>query len=55
MRRGFAIVRRPDGRALVDAADAPPGTRLQVELARGELTARVESENADGGKQIGLF
>jgi exodeoxyribonuclease VII large subunit len=55
MRRGFAIVRRPDGKALVDAADAPPGTRLQVELARGELTARVESEQADGGKQIGLF
>lgn len=55
MRRGFAIVRRPDGKALVDAADAPPGTRLQVELARGELTARVESEKADGGKQIGLF
>ncbi len=55
MRRGFAIVRRPDGKTLVDAADAPPGTRLQVELARGELTARVESETADGGKQIGLF
>jgi exodeoxyribonuclease VII large subunit len=55
MRRGFAIVRRPDGKALVDAADAPPGTRLHVELARGELTARVESEQADGGKQIGLF
>lgn len=55
MRRGFALVRRPDGKPLVDAADAPPGTRLHVELARGDLHARVEPENVDGGKQIGLF
>jgi len=55
LRRGFAIVRRPDGKPLVDAADAPPGTRLGVELARGQLTARVESGNAEDGKQIGLF
>jgi exodeoxyribonuclease VII large subunit len=55
LRRGFAIVRRPDGKPLVDPAEAPPGTRLRVELARGDLTARVEPDGNDGGEQIGLF
>ena len=55
LRRGFAIVRGPNGAPLVDPADAPPGTRLQIEVARGELAARVEAEGTDGGKQIGLF
>ncbi len=55
LRRGFAIVHAPDGKPLVDPADAPPGTRLRVELARGDLTARVESDGKHGGEQIGLF
>jgi exodeoxyribonuclease VII large subunit len=55
LRRGFAIVHGPDGKPLVDPADAPPGTRLHVELARGDLTARVEPDGNDGGEQIGLF
>ena len=55
LHRGFAIVRRPDGKALTDPSDAPPGTRLRVEVARGELTARVEAGGTDGGEQIGLF
>jgi exodeoxyribonuclease VII large subunit len=55
LRRGFAIVRRPDGEPLLDPAEAPPGTRLQIEVARGELRARVESEQSNGGEQIGLF
>lgn len=55
LRRGFAIVRRPDGRALIDPVDAPPGTRLRVEVARGNLSARVEADGTDGGEQIGLF
>jgi exodeoxyribonuclease VII large subunit len=55
LRRGFAIVRRPGGEPLVDPAEAPPGTRLQIEVARGELTARVESEGTNGGEQIDLF
>ena len=55
LRRGFAIVRRPGGAVLVDPAEAPRGTRLRIELARGELTARVEAEGTDGGEQIGLF
>ncbi|HEY4441383.1 MAG TPA: exodeoxyribonuclease VII large subunit [Candidatus Elarobacter sp.] len=55
LRRGFAIVRRPGGEPLEDPADAPAGTRLRIEVARGELTARVEPEGKDGGEQIGLF
>jgi exodeoxyribonuclease VII large subunit len=55
LRRGYAIVERGDGRLLLDPADAPPGTRLRVQLARGELAARVEAEQTDAGKQIDLF
>ena len=55
LRRGFAIVRGPSGAPLVDPAEAPAGTRLRIEVARGELAARVEPEGTDGGKQIGLF
>jgi exodeoxyribonuclease VII large subunit len=55
LRRGYAIVERDGGGVVVDPADAPPGTRLHVRLARGELTARVERTEPDGGKQIGLF
>jgi exodeoxyribonuclease VII large subunit len=55
LRRGFAIVRGPNGAPVVDPAEAPSGTRLRIEVARGELTARVEAEGTDGGKQIGLF
>jgi len=39
--RGYAIV-RSGGIALRDATNAAPGERVEVELARGRLTARVE-------------
>ncbi len=39
--RGYAIV-RSDGFALRDAVDAAPGGRVDIELARGSLTAQVE-------------
>jgi exodeoxyribonuclease VII large subunit len=55
LRRGFAIVHGPDGKPVVDPAQAPPGTRLRIELARGDLAARVEPDGDDGGEQIGLF
>ncbi len=55
LRRGYAIVERFGGGILVDPADAPPGTRVRVRLARGELAARVERSEPDGGEQIGLF
>lgn len=54
LKRGYAII-RAGGRVVRDAAAAPPGTRIEAELARGTLRARVEREGADGGEQIGLF
>jgi exodeoxyribonuclease VII large subunit len=54
LQRGYAIVRVGE-RLLRDPADAPPGSQISAELARGTLYARVERETADGGKQIGLF
>lgn len=41
LERGYAIV-RAEGIALRDATQAPIGTRLDVQLARGALAARVE-------------
>jgi exodeoxyribonuclease VII large subunit len=54
LQRGYAIVRSGD-RLLRDPADAPPGTPISAELARGTLYARVERDTTDDGKQIGLF
>jgi len=54
LKRGYAIV-RSGGRVVRDAADAPPGTIVEAELARGTLVARVERAGAEGGDQIGLF
>jgi exodeoxyribonuclease VII large subunit len=43
LERGYAIVQRHDGGALItDAARAPPGTRIDVRLARGTLAATVD-------------
>ncbi|MFD1214272.1 exodeoxyribonuclease VII large subunit [Arthrobacter sp. GCM10027362] len=39
--RGYAVVQLPDGAVLRDAQDAPPGTRLRVRVAVGELAADV--------------
>ncbi len=40
LERGYAIVSNPSG-ILKDPADAPPGSRIHVRLARGELDAQV--------------
>ena len=41
--RGYAIVRRADdGRIVRDPADAPPGTRLALRVAKGELPATAD-------------
>jgi exodeoxyribonuclease VII large subunit len=40
--RGYAIASRPDGTILRDAAEAPPGTAIEVRLATGHLRAKVE-------------
>lgn len=46
--RGYAIVRvAPDGRILRDPVDAPPGSSLEIRVARGGLSATVDG--ADGG------
>jgi exodeoxyribonuclease VII large subunit len=43
--RGYAIVRRRDDAAIVRApGDAPPGTRLLVRVARGELPATADED-----------
>ena len=41
--RGYAIVRRADdGRIVRDPADAVPGTRLALRIAKGELPATAD-------------
>jgi exodeoxyribonuclease VII large subunit len=54
LQRGYAIV-TAGGRLVRDPADAPPGTAIAAQLARGTLRARVERDGADGGEQIKLF
>ena len=41
LERGYAIVRTPDGRVVVDAAGQAVGDRLEVRLARGALDVSV--------------
>lgn len=54
LQRGYAIV-TAGGRLVRDPADAPPGTAIEAQVARGTLRARVERDGADGGEQIKLF
>ena len=46
LNRGYAIVTRPDGRILNDAAQAAEGSEIQARLARGTLTAHVHSRTS---------
>lgn len=39
--RGYAVVQLPDGAVVREAQQAPPGTRLRVRVAVGELAADV--------------
>lgn len=43
LERGYAIVRTPEGRVVVDAAGRRRGERLEVRLARGLLDVSVDS------------
>jgi exodeoxyribonuclease VII large subunit len=43
--RGYAIVKREGGELLRDSAQAPPGTLIEAQLARGSLRARVEGSS----------
>jgi len=42
LERGYAIVRTPGGRVVVDAGDQRTGERLEVRLAKGALDVNVE-------------
>jgi exodeoxyribonuclease VII large subunit len=42
LRRGYAIVQRPDGRVVRRAADVAAGDKLMVRLAAGQLTVMAE-------------
>ena len=46
LKRGFALVRLPNGKLVRRPADAPPGTKLALMLYGGELEAKVVG-NAD--------
>ncbi len=50
--RGYAIVRRDvDGRIVREAADAPPGSRLRLRVARADLEATVDRAVRDRPNQ----
>lgn len=46
LERGFAIVRDAAGKVVTDAAQLPPGSRIELTLARGALTATVVTHTA---------
>jgi exodeoxyribonuclease VII large subunit len=50
LERGYAIVRTADGRAVRDAAALAPGALVHAQVARGTLTARVESTDGNGAE-----
>jgi exodeoxyribonuclease VII large subunit len=43
--RGYAIVSKPGGGILRDAAEAPPGTEIEARLGKGRLRAKVQSSS----------
>ena len=43
LRRGYAIVQRPDGAVVRAAAGIPPGERLTLRFAEDQLTAVTEA------------
>lgn len=45
--RGYSILLTPAGEVVRSAQQAPPGSRLQARLARGQLHCRVEAEGED--------
>ncbi len=47
--RGYAIVTRAlDGKRVTDATDAGPGTSVNIQLDKGQLTATVKERTLDG-------
>ena len=52
LERGYAVARASDGRIVRDAASVAAGERLDVVVARGSLSTRVESTRADGTEEL---
>jgi len=48
LERGYAIVRQPDGRVVVDAGSQQTGAALEVRLARGALDVSVDGVRDSG-------
>ena len=53
LERGFAVVRREDGRVVRDADTLAAGERIDVRLARGGVSATVERVTFDTGADAG--
>lgn len=47
LKRGFALVRTPDGKLARRAAEVPLGAQLELTLSEGSLQARVTARGAD--------
>ncbi len=45
--RGYAIVTRLDGKRITNAVDAAPGTTVNIQLDKGQLTATVKDRILD--------
>jgi len=43
LRRGFAIVRRPDGTPITQVAQAPSGTTIEIEMSDGRIAATTQA------------
>ena len=50
--RGYAVARLADGTIVREPAQAPVGERLEVVIARGLLSTRVEKARSDGGEEL---
>ena len=48
LERGYAIVRAPDGRVVMDASSRRPGDSLEVRLAQGALDVTVDTVRDSG-------
>jgi exodeoxyribonuclease VII large subunit len=52
LERGYAVARREDGRIVHDAREAEVGERLDVIVARGTLSSRVEQVRIEGSEEL---
>ena len=46
--RGYALVTGPDGRIIRNAKDAPPKSEVRIQLAKGELAAKIIDADTPG-------